>query len=224
MVMGKNIISQRRGRGSSTYRVRPLKLLPRMGFSRKPGCVVDIVRHTLRKSPIAVIRNSDGTTGYMPASEGMRVGDDVARFAMPLSHVPVGKKVFAIESIPNEGPRFCLSPGSAAVLLSREGSKVRLKMPSKEEKIFKGECYALIGVPAGEGRAEKPFMNAGRRSKLMKSTGKLYPRTSAVNMNAVDHPFGGSGTGKKKPPVSRDAPPGAKVGAIAPRRTGRRKR
>jgi len=222
--MGKNIISQRRGRGSPTYRVRPLKLLPRMGYSRKEGVVVDIVRHTLRRSPIAIVKNQDGTKSYMPAPEGIRVGDNISKFAMPLSAVPVGVKVFAVESIPREGPRFCLSPGSAAVLLSRDGKKIRLKMPSKEEKIFKGDCFAMVGVPAGEGRDEKPFMNAGRKSMLMRSLGRLYPRTSAVNMNAVDHPFGGSGTGKKKPPVARSAPPGAKVGAVAARRTGKKRK
>jgi len=42
-------------------------------------------------------------------------------------------------------------------------------------------------------------------------------------MNAVDHPFGGGGRqhpGKPKS-VSRDTPPGRKVGDISSRRTGR---
>jgi large subunit ribosomal protein L2 len=51
-----------------------------------------------------------------------------------------------------------------------------------------------------------------------------YPRVSGVAMNAVDHPFGG---GNRKHPgkpttVSRNAPPGRKVGHIAARRTGKR--
>jgi large subunit ribosomal protein L2 len=58
----------------------------------------------------------------------------------------------------------------------------------------------------------------------MRARNKLYPRTSANKMNAVDHPFGGqTGPGMSKT-VSRHAPPGAKVGSIAARRTGRRKR
>ena len=59
----------------------------------------------------------------------------------------------------------------------------------------------------------------------MKARNKLYPRTSGVAMNAVDHPFGcgrGRHVGKPKT-VSRFAPPGRKVGLIAPKRTGRRK-
>ena len=64
---------------------------------------------------------------------------------------------------------------------------------------------------------------------MKKSKGKLWPRTSAVKMNAVDHPFG-SGRGKnishggKGKIPKRNAPPGAKVGTLRPRRTERKKR
>jgi ribosomal protein L2 len=48
---------------------------------------------------------------------------------------------------------------------------------------------------------------------------------SATSMNAVDHPFGGSRSSKKGRPTksSGDEPPGAKVGSIRPKRTGRKK-
>jgi large subunit ribosomal protein L2 len=218
--MGKRIISQRRGKGSPTYRTRPLAT-PRLSYDRKKGKVMNIVRYTLKKAPVALVMYEDGTKRYMAAPEGVKVGDDTESFLMPLSKVPVGERVFGIEAVPNGGPKFCLSPGSSAVLLSREGKRVKLKMPSKTERLFNADCLAVVGVPAGEGRGEKPFMLAGRRFKLMKSVGRLYPRTSACKMNAVDHPFGG---GKKRPPVSRNAPPGAKVGSIAAKRKGRRKR
>ena len=44
-------------------------------------------------------------------------------------------------------------------------------------------------------------------------------------MNVIDHPFGGSAhhAGKSKS-TSRNAPPGRKVGAIASKRTGRKKK
>ena len=59
----------------------------------------------------------------------------------------------------------------------------------------------------------------------MKARGRLYPRTSSVAMNAVDHPFG-SGRGKqhtKIKPASPHAPPGRKVGPIRAKRTGRKR-
>ena len=60
---------------------------------------------------------------------------------------------------------------------------------------------------------------------MMKARNKLWPRTSAVKMNVVDHPFG-SGRGKriKSKIAKRNAPPGRKVGLLRPRRTGRKKK
>jgi large subunit ribosomal protein L2 len=58
----------------------------------------------------------------------------------------------------------------------------------------------------------------------MKAKNKMWPKVSGTSMNAVDHPYGGSSTSHKGKPTStsRNAPPGRKVGKIAPRRTGRR--
>ena len=55
--------------------------------------------------------------------------------------------------------------------------------------------------------------------------GKHYPLTSPIKMNAVAHPFG-SGRGKriKSKIAQRNAPPGAKVGLLRPKRTGRKKK
>ena len=98
-------------------------------------------------------------------------------------------------------------------------------MPSKKEKKFHEECRAVIGVIAGHGRLDKPFVKAGKKHHLKKSKNKLWPRTSAVKMNAIDHPFGsGRGKNPKSKIAKRNAPPGRKVGLVRPRRTGRRKR
>ena len=45
-------------------------------------------------------------------------------------------------------------------------------------------------------------------------------------MNAVDHPFGGSSSHTKGKPTqsARRDPPGRKVGKLAPKRTGRKRR
>ena len=80
----------------------------------------------------------------------------------------------------------------------------------------------MVGVVAGGGRPDKPFVKAGKRWHAMKARNKLYPITSAVAMNATDHPFGsGRGRHKGKPSVPpRHAPPGRNVGLIRARRTG----
>ena len=98
-------------------------------------------------------------------------------------------------------------------------------MPSKKEKKFHKNCRAIIGIIAGAGRLEKPVVKAGKKFHIKKTKSKLWPRTSAVKMNAIDHPFG---SGRAKNPKSkiakRNAPPGRKVGLIRTRRTGRKKR
>jgi large subunit ribosomal protein L2 len=98
-------------------------------------------------------------------------------------------------------------------------------MPSKKEKSFNKNCRAVVGVIAGAGRLDKPLLKAGKNHHIKKARNKLWPRTSAVKMNAIDHPFG-SGRGKriKSKIAKRDAPAGARVGHISPRRTGRAKR
>ena len=95
-------------------------------------------------------------------------------------------------------------------------------LPSKKEKSFSPQCRATLGVIAGQGRKEKPFLKAGTRHYYMKARNKLYPRVKGQSMNAVDHPHGTSRSSKKGQPTiaDRNAPPGAKVGKIRPRRTG----
>ena len=97
-------------------------------------------------------------------------------------------------------------------------------MPSKQEKLFDGKCRATLGVSAGQGRLDKPILKAGKNFYIHKAKSKLYPRTSAIKVNAIDHPFG-SGRGKrpKSKIAQRFASPGQKVGLIRPRRTGKKR-
>ena len=89
---------------------------------------------------------------------------------------------------------------------------VRFKTPSVK-----------LGKIAGSGKKEKPLVKAGKKYHIMKAKGKLYPRTSGVAMNAVDHPFGsGRGRHAGKPLTApRFAPPGRNVGKIKAKRTGK---
>jgi large subunit ribosomal protein L2 len=81
----------------------------------------------------------------------------------------------------------------------------------------------MVGEIAGGGRKEKPFLTAGARHHAMRAAGRVYPRMRGIAMAVVYHPFGG---GRHQHPgkstsTSRNAPPGRKVGLIAPRKTGR---
>ena len=85
-------------------------------------------------------------------------------------------------------------------------------------------CRATIGAVAGSGRNEKPIAKAGKNFYRNRARPKIWPKVRGVAMNAVDHPHG---SGRKQTvginsTVSRNAPPGRKVGHIAAKRTGGR--
>jgi large subunit ribosomal protein L2 len=220
--MGRRLISQRRGRGSPTYRVPEMRLKANIRYMNINGKIVDFVNDPSRNPPLAKILYGNGEKGYLIAPLGARLGDDTS-FVSTLSKIPVGANIFSIESCPNSGPKFCRTAGSAAMLVSKASSKCTIQFPSKKKKLLDENCRASVGIPAGGGHHEKPFLKAGKKWIAMHKRGKLYPRTSGVAMNAVDHPFGGPTKPGKPKTVSKHAPPGKKAGAWGARRTGRRR-
>ncbi len=225
--MGKNLRQQRRGKGK--YGSPSHRYLGKVKYEKQKGrgIVVDILHAPGRKSPLAVVDYS-GRKVYQIASEGMKVGDVVesgtAGGVTELKDVPEGSKIYDIELHPGDGGKLCRSSGSFATLITKEKGKCVVLLPSKVKKVLPSNCRATIGSVAGSGRTEKPFMKAGRKFRVMKSLGRLYPRVSGVAMNALDHPFGGSAKPGKHKTVSRHMPPGKKVGSISPRRMGKKKR
>jgi large subunit ribosomal protein L2 len=195
------------------------------------GVVVDIVHDPARNAPIAIVRFDVAREQILQvAPEGLQVGQEIEYGRNPavgnvvaLKDVPVGTTVFCIETFPNSGPKLCRSPGSFATILNKADKFVTIQFSSGRVKDLDPMCRSTIGVPAGGGRLEKPIVKAGAHWYIKRARGKLYPRVSGVAMSAVDHPYGG----KRKTPrpsknVSRNAPPGAKVGSIAARSSGRK--
>lgn len=232
--MGKRIIQQARGKGSSTYRVRKKAFIYRLQFPKKlegEGEVVTLLNSLAHTAPIAKIKHSEGFF-YIPSFEKMTEGQKI-KFGgeeilsgniLRLEDIPLKTKIYCIESRPGDGGKFIKSGGSSAIINRVVGENIFILMPSKKEKIFHKNCRAIIGVIAGHGRLEKPILKAGKMYHIKRSKNKLYPRTSAVKMNVIDHPFG-SGRGKriKSKIAKRNAPPGARVGLIRPKRTGKQK-
>ena len=144
---------------------------------------------------------------------------------MPLQFIPDGSPVFNIELTPGDGGRLIRSGGGYATILGRDKGKVTLQLPSGEMKDIPHRCRATIGIVAGGGRTEKPFVKAGNKHYLKKAKGHYYPRVRGTAMYAATHPHGGGA--HQSPPrsttVSRHAQPGRKVGLIAAKRSGRRK-
>lgn len=233
--MGKRIISQRRGKGSLTYKAPSHRYAGKVRYlytkETLEGKVVDIINDVGRDVPLAKILLQDGREMLVPATEGMSTGmkikigshnEILAGNITTIKNVPEGFPVFNIEIRPFDGGRLVRSAGSYAVVLSHDATKTIIKLPSRKLKEINPNARVTIGVAAGGEINTKPYVKAGNKHKAMKARNKLYPITSKKAMNAIDHKYGGSGFGVSKT-VSRRAPPGRKVGSIAAKRTGAKK-
>ncbi|MBS3091730.1 50S ribosomal protein L2 [Candidatus Pacearchaeota archaeon] len=232
--MGKRIIQQARGHGSLSYRVRRRAFLHRVKYPMQDGEaeVLELIHSAGHSAPLMKVK-IDKEIFFTPAFNGTVVGQKIkiggnevnAGNILTIKNIPLAANIYNIELNPGDGGRMMRAAGCSAILFKKlEGNKFAILMPNKKEVILSGDCRATIGTIAGSGKNLKPFITAGNKWFKMKARNKLWPRTSAVKMNAVDHPFG-SGRGKriKSKIAKRNAPPGARVGHIRPRRTGRRK-
>ncbi|MCE4607609.1 MAG: 50S ribosomal protein L2 [Caldisphaeraceae archaeon] len=238
--MGKSLRQQRAGKGGSQFRspghlhVSPAKYPPLQGSTEK-GIIVELLHDPGRYVPLAHIKTEGGTEFYVPAAEGSYVGQEVEigpeanpSFGniLPLYSIPEGTSVFNVELRPGDGGKLARQSGSYALVLGRSGEYTRIRLPSKVEKFVKSSCRATVGVPAGAGRIEKPLLKAGNSYYKSKAKATKFPTVRGVAMNVVSHPFGGGSHQHEGKPTttSRNAPPGRKVGHIAARRTGRKKK
>ncbi len=231
--MGKRIIQQARGKGSHTYRVR------KKAFAVKPKYPTKIEgKYTLIKlissaghtSPIGKFQLETGEVFFNIAANNIFIGQEFVVGGQKqgdickIGDLKNGTTIFNLENNINDGGKFVRSGGNSALIVGKKGDKIIVTMPSKQQKVFNANCRATVGVSAGQGRLDKPILKAGKQFYIKKAKSKLWPRTSAVKMNAIDHPFG-SGRGKrpKSKIIPRMASPGQKVGLLRPRRTGKRK-
>lgn len=238
--MGKRLIQQARGKGGPTYRAPSFKYKGKSKHNRLvpeqlEGEVVDLVNCRGHSAPLVQIKYSNGETCLAIAAEGTKVGQKILSGSeaavdtgntVQLINIPEGTMVYNIEAMPGDGGRFVRASGTFAKVIGRFNDKVTVQLPSKKKKSFSPNCRASIGVVAGGGRPEKPFLKAGVKFYKMKARNKLWPKVRGAAQNAVDHPFGNKRSMRKSKakPVGRNAPPGRKVGMIAPRQTGRKKR
>jgi len=238
--MGKKLRVQRRGRGTPTFKARksgkiaPIKY-PSSVAGNLNGVVKDLRHEPGRDAPLLYVELEGGVGYYAAAPEGVYIGQPVSigpdaplkvGNVRPIGSIPESTMVCNVELRPGDGGRMARSSGSFATVVSHSEDKTVLKLPSKRNIQISNDCRATIGIVSGGGRKEKPFMKAGEKHYKKRSKGQVYPVTKGVKMTAASHPHGG---GRHRRPgssttVSRNAPPGAKVGLIAARNTGRKKR
>lgn len=240
--MGKRLKSQKRGAAHHRYLAttngKADLAYRNYDDMEKTGVLVarvtEIVDDPGRTAPLIRVAYDNEERGYLLAPEGIAVGDafDVGAqgrlklgSVLPLYRIPDGAYIFNIERVPGDGGRYVRTAGSYAIIVSRERNNIYVKLPSKKTIVLSGDCRAQLGVVAGGGRLEKPLLKAGNAYyKYRRALKKLWPRNRGVHMAAYCHPHGGKQHHVGKPTtVGRHTPPGAKVGHIAARITGRKK-
>lgn len=164
-----------------------------------PAKVATIEYDPNRSARIALLVYADGEKRYIVAPDGVSVGARVMSGpkalpergnSLPLSVVPLGTFVHAVEMKPGKGAQLARSAGTFAQLVARSAKTATLKLPSGEIRQVPVECYATIGTTSNPEHMNIDLGKAGRNRWIGRR-----PKTRGVAMNPVDHPMGG-GEGK----------------------------
>ncbi len=231
--MGKNIIAQRRGKGSPTYKSPSHRHPGRASFppvKEAKGVVKELLHAPGRSAPLARVRFPQGEF-LLIASDGMHEGQEVTVGTGPVDRgnvmeirkLPEGTLIYCIEAKPGDGGSLCRAAGSAAVIVGH-AERTTVQMPSGKFKSLDPGCRAQIGVVAGSGHKDRPYAKAGKKISALSSKAKEPFTVRGVAMNAVSHPHGGGAhqhVGVAST-VSRHAPPGRKVGRLSPKKKKRK--
>ena len=160
-----------------------------------------------RNARIALINYVDGEKRYILQPKDLNVGDKIMSGSgsslnignsLPLGEIPLGTAIHNIELIPNRGGQIVRAGGTSAKLLAREGDYITLRLPSKEIRLIRKECFATIGEVSNNDAFLVQSGKAGRTRWLGKR-----PTVRGSVMNPCDHPHGG---GEGRAPIGRTRP------------------
>ncbi len=160
-----------------------------------PARVAAIEYDPNRSANIALLHYADGEKRYILSPGGLKVGATVVSSAsaeihpgnaMPLSCIPLGTQLHAIEMKPGKGAQLVRSAGTSAQLMAREGNMATLRLPSGEMRMVHIDCMATVGEVGNSEHENQRIGKAGRSRWLGKRS-----KVRGVAMNPVDHPMGG---------------------------------
>jgi large subunit ribosomal protein L2 len=171
------------------------------------GIVSAIEYDPNRNARIALINYVDGEKRYILQPKNLNVGDKIMSGSgsllnigntLPLEDIPLGTSVHNIELIPNRGGQIVRSAGTSAKILAKEGNYITLRLPSKEIRLIRKECFATIGEVSNNDAFLVQSGKAGRTRWLGRR-----PTVRGSVMNPCDHPHGG---GEGRTPIGRTRP------------------
>jgi large subunit ribosomal protein L2 len=180
-------------------------------FKRKKygieGIVAAIEYDPNRNARIALINYLDGEKRYILQPRNLNVGDKIISGSgsllnignsLPLGEIPLGTSIHNIELIPSRGGQIVRAGGTSAKILAKEGNYITLRLPSKEIRLIRKECFATIGEVSNNDAFLVQSGKAGRTRWLGKR-----PTVRGSVMNPCDHPHGG---GEGRAPIGRTRP------------------
>jgi large subunit ribosomal protein L2 len=197
---GRITVRHRGGGVKRHYRLVNHKLAPGLTVT-----VEEIEYDPNRSARIARVKDQHGLYHYILADTSMQKGKVIvsgedapieSSNRMPLSRIPVGTQIYAIEITPGRGAQMVRSAGVKAQLMAKEGDYAQVRLPSGEVRRFRLEATAAIGVVGNVQHQNIKIGSAGRNRRK-----GIRPGVRGVVMNAADHPHGGGdggrhGTGK----------------------------
>lgn len=160
-----------------------------------------------RSARIARVKDQHGLYHYILADTSMEKGKVIVSGSeapiessnrMPLSRIPIGSQIYAIEIYPGKGGQMVRSAGTKAQLMAKEGDYAQVRLPSGEVRRFRLEATAAMGVVGNIQHQNIKIGSAGRNRRK-----GIRPGVRGVVMNAADHPHGGGDGGRHgtgKPP------------------------
>jgi large subunit ribosomal protein L2 len=160
-----------------------------------------------RNARIALIHYIDGDKKYILYPKNLKIGDTIISGSgaslnigntLPLEEIPLGTSVHNMELIAKRGGQIVRAAGTSAKILAKEGNYVTLRLPSKEIRLIRKECFATIGEI---GNNESFLIQSGKAGRT-RWLGKR-PTVRGSVMNACDHPHGG---GEGRAPIGRTRP------------------
>lgn len=160
-----------------------------------------------RNARIALVYYKDGEKRYILHPDNLKINDTIISGSkiplsigntLPLDEIPLGTSVHNIELIPNRGGQIVRAAGTAAKILAKDGDYITLRLPSKEIRLIRKECYATIGEVSNNDAFLVQSGKAGRTRWLGKR-----PTVRGSVMNPCDHPHGG---GEGRAPIGRTRP------------------
>ena len=171
------------------------------------GIVSAIEYDPNRNARIALINYVDGEKKYILHPKNLTINDRIISGSgsslnvgntLPLTEIPLGTSIHNIELIPNKGGQIVRAAGTSAKILAKEGNYVTLRLPSKEIRLIRKECFATIGEISNNDSFLVQSGKAGRTRWLGKR-----PTVRGSVMNPGDHPHGG---GEGRAPIGRTRP------------------